>query len=270
MNALVTGASSGIGKAIAIELVENGARVWGTSREPERVEWPIGIRPLKLNIDRPEFVDEAWKLQGIGAIGFDIVVNNAGYGVFGRYAESAFEVWEKQLEAMLSGTLKLCHLVLPELIKRRGCLVNVSSLASEFPVPFMSAYNVAKAGISAFSESLIVETSSSGMHVIDFRPGDIKTDFNRNMVKNLSKNSIGSSLNVNEGCTGKVWRRIEERISKSPEPIEVARKLIKCIQLDKSGTIRAGTFFQATLAPLLSRLVSRKLVRSGNIAYYTK
>lgn len=263
LKALVTGASSGIGKAIALELEAHGARVWGTSRNPDRVEWPSGIRPLRLNIDGPKQVEEAWESQSMDRVGFDIVVNNAGYGVFGRYAETPFEDWEHQLTALLIGTMKLSRLVLPGLIERKGVLVNVSSIAADFPVPYMSAYNVAKAGLSAFTESVLIETSSSGMRSIDFRPGDIKTDFNRNMVRKLGKNT-------NEGCMGKVWRRIEDRISKSPEPKKVAEKLLKCIQRDKSGTIRAGTFFQATLAPLLSRLVSRRLARSGNIAYYTK
>ena len=263
VNALVTGASSGIGKAIAIELVENGAQVWGTSQEPGRIDWQTGVRPLKLSLDRPDYVDEAWESQSMDLIGFDIIVNNAGYGTFGRYEEVPFEVWEKQVQALLTGTMKLCRLALPGLIKRRGCLVNVSSIAADFPVPFMSAYNVSKAGLSAFTESVIIETNSSGMRTIDFRPGDIKTGFNRNIVRNLGKN-------VNEGCMGKVWKRLEARATKSPEPIVVAKKLIKCIQRDKTGTIRAGTFFQATLAPLLSRLVTRNLLRSGNIAYYTK
>ena len=59
VNALVTGASSGIGKAIAIELVENGAQVWGTSQEPGRIEWQTGVKPLKLSLDRPDYVEKA-------------------------------------------------------------------------------------------------------------------------------------------------------------------------------------------------------------------
>lgn len=263
LNALVTGASSGIGRAVAIELANQGAQVWGTSRNPQQIEWPSGIVPLQLNIEGPDLIEEAWQSQSMEGIGFNLIVNNAGYGVFGRYAETLFEDWEKQLNALLIGTMKVCRLALPGLIERKGCLVNVSSIAVDFPVPFMSAYNSSKAGLSAFSESLIIETSSSGMRVIDFRPGDIKTDFNRNMVRNLGKNT-------NEGCMDRVWERIEDRISKSPEPKVVAEKLLKCIRRDKSGTIRAGTFFQANLAPLLSRLVTRRLARSGNIAYYTK
>ncbi len=263
IKALVTGASSGIGRAVAIGLVKRGASVWGTSRDPARVDWPDGVQPLQLSLDRPRLVDEAWGSQSMDALAFDLVVNNAGYGAFGRYLETPFEVWEGQLNALLLGTMKVSRLALPGLIERKGCLVNVSSIAADFPVPFMSAYNVAKAGLSAFTESLVIETSSTGVRVVDFRPGDVKTPFNQNLVRKLGKNT-------NEGCMGKVWRRIEDRVSKSPEPTPVAEKLLRCIQRDQTGTIRAGTFFQAVLAPLLARLVSSSLARSGNIAYYTK
>lgn len=262
-NALITGASSGIGKAIAETLHKGGARVWGTSRNPDELEWPPGIQPLKLNIESPELIEEAWDSQGLEQLGFNIVVNNAGYGVFGRFSESLFEDWERQVSTMLIGTMKLCRLALPGLIERKGCLVNVSSIAVDFPVPYMSGYNAAKAGLSGFTESLIIETSASGMLAIDFRPGDIKTSFNRNMLKKIGKNA-------NEGCVDKVWKRIEERISKSPEPIVAAEKLVRCIQQNQSGTIRAGTFFQSFLAPLLSRLATKNLARAGNVAYYTK
>jgi len=214
-------------------------------------------------LDSPELVEEAWDSQAMGKLELDLVVNNAGFGAFGRYLDTPFNVWESQVNALLLGTMKLSQLALPGLMERKGCLVNVSSIAADFPVPYMSAYNVAKAGLSAFTESVIIETKASGVKVIDLRPGDIKTAFNRNMVRKSGKNA-------NEGCMPRVWRRIEERISKSPEPTLVAEKLLKCIQRDRSGTIRAGTFFQATLAPLLARLVSRSVTRSGNIAYYTK
>lgn len=263
IKALVTGASSGIGRAIAVALVSRGARVWGTSRNPEKVQWPEGVEPLRLSLDSTELVEEAWESQSMDRVEWDLVVNNAGFGGFGRYLDTPFDDWESQVKTLLLGTMKLSHLALPRLIERKGCLVNVSSIAADFPVPYMSAYNVAKSGLSAFTESLIIETKASGVKVIDLRPGDIKTAFNRNIVKKSGKN-------INEGCVPRVWRRIEDRISKSPEPSLVAKKLLKCIQQDRSGTVRAGTFFQASLAPLLVRFVSRNLARSGNIAYYTK
>ena len=127
----------------------------------------------------------------------------------------------------------------------------------------MSGYNASKAGLSAFTESIALETLSSGLKVIDLRPGDINTQFNENMV-------IKRPESENEGCMNRVWSRIEERISRSPRPETVAEKLLKCIRKDKSGVIRAGTVFQACLAPLARRLLPGNLVRSGNLSYYLR
>lgn len=261
--ALVTGASSGIGKALAERLASGGSQVWGTSRNPRAIEWPVGITPLELDLGSSESIEAAWNSQSMDALKFDIVVNNAGFGFFGRFSNAEFDDIEALLDALLIGTMKLCRLAVPGLIERRGYLVNVSSMATDFPVPFMSAYNAAKAGLSGFTESVVIETSASGMKTIDFRPGDICTAFNSNMIRKNSKIP-------NEGCMDRVWKRIEERISKSPDPEVAADKLARCISKDRTGTIRTGTFFQSKLAPLLARLAPNSLVRSGNLAYYTK
>jgi short-subunit dehydrogenase len=261
--ALVTGASSGIGEAIASRFLSEGAEVWGTSRNPASKRFLPGIRPLRLDISRFSQIEADWREQELEAVGFDIVVNNAGSGVFGRFAESDFEDWKSQIEMLLIGTMKVTRLVLPGLIEREGYLVNVSSLAAEFPVPFMSAYNASKAGLSAFTESVILETQPSGMKAIDLRPGDIKTGFNCNMM-------VKSGKIENQGCVNKVWRRIEKRISESPSPDLVADKLCKAIRKDRAGVVRAGTRFQACLAPLLRRFVPAGWTRAGNISYYTE
>jgi len=261
--ALVTGASSGIGAAIAARFLSEGAEVWGTSRNPASQRFLPGIRPLRLDISCVHQIEADWREQELEAIGFDIVINNAGSGVFGRFADSDFGDWKSQIEMLLIGTMTVCRLVLPGLIERKGYLVNVSSLAAEFPVPFMSSYNASKAGLSAFTESVILETQSSGMKAIDLRPGDIKTGFNCNM-------KVKSGKIENQGCMNKVWKRIEKRISDSPSPDLVADKLCKAIRKDRAGIVRAGTPFQAWLAPLLCRFVPASLARAGNISYYTK
>ncbi len=261
--ALVTGASSGIGRAIAEQLRANGAEVWGTSRNPPGEGWPDGVTPLILELGSSDSIEAAWRSQSMDSIGFDIVVNNAGYGAFGRFAEIDFEDWEAQVRALLVGTMKVSRLALPGLVERSGYLVNVSSLAADFPVIFMSGYNAAKAGLSGFTESLVIEFKTSGLKVVDFRPGDIRSSFNANMLQKTGKNP-------EEGCVTRVWRRIEERLSASPEPEFAARKLVACISRDQVGTIRVGTFFQARVAPLLARLAPTSLTRAANVAYYTK
>lgn len=260
---LVTGASRGIGKAIAEALLARGALVWGASRDPGKATWSKGVRPLQLDLGSCSGIEAAWKSQNMEALGFDIVINNAGSGAFGRFDEVDFEVWKAQVAILLLGPMKLSRLALPGLSARGGYLVNVSSLAVEFPIPFMSAYNAAKAGLSAFSESLIIESFGSDLKVIDLQLGDIKTAFNDSIVKEMGKNKIGV-------CADTVWKRIEKRISKSPTPESVVAKLLRCIQGDKIGVIRAGTFFQTALAPLFSRLAPQKLIRMINRSYYGK
>jgi len=261
--ALVTGASKGIGKAIAEALVAQGAVVWGTSRNPENYDWPKGVKPLQLDLSSVASIETAWDSQRMESLEFDIVVNNAGSGAFGRFDNFDFEVWENQIDVLLVGPMSLSRLALPGLRKRKGYLVNVSSLAAEFPIPFMSAYNTAKAGLSAFSESLVIESVGSDLKVLDFQLGDFKTDFNYSVIKKIGKNEIGV-------CAYAVWERIKRRISTSPTPDTAADKLVRCIQKEKRGVIRAGTMFQVRLAPLFSRLIPRNIIRAINISYYVK
>ena len=110
--------------------------------------------------------------------GFDLVINNAGFGAFGAFADTDFSIWEEQLRMMLVNTARLSHVALRGMLaRRRGALVNISSLAAEFPLPYQSAYNMVKSGLSALNESLMFETAGTGVIVIDFRPGDYRTDF---------------------------------------------------------------------------------------------
>ncbi len=261
--ALVTGASRGVGAAIARALMDQGAEVWGTSRDPGQVEWPEGLRPLQLDLGAASRIEQAWNEQRLSDIGFDIVVNNAGSGAFGRFEEMEFEVWESQIQTLLLGVMKLTRLALPDLLERGGYLVNVGSLAAEFPIPFMSAYNAAKAGLSAFTESLVIESLGSDFKIVNLELGDLKTDFNRSVFKKTSKNEIGV-------CADTVWRQIERRIYVSPTPDTAANQLLRCIQKEKIGRIRAGSRFQTIFAPLFSRLAPRNLIRTINISYYGK
>ena len=199
--ALVTGASSGIGKAIALRLLSEEAEVWGTSRDPEAARFVPGIQSVRLDISCVKQIDADWHTQGLDTIDFDIVVNNAG---------AVFLAFPLRLRGLavpsrdsLGGTMKVTRLVLPNLIDRKGYLVNVSSLAAEFPVPFMSAYNASKAGLSAFTESVILESQASGLKAIDLRPGDVRSEFNKNMTVKRGKIE-------DQGCMNKVWRRIEK------------------------------------------------------------
>ena len=259
--AFVTGASSGLGAAFVEMLLADGVRVWGTARDSARLPVRENFSPVTLDLADPlaagkVFLDAAEAAGGA----FDLVINNAGYGIFSQFAAADFAVWQAQLDAMLSATFQLTHVALRQMLARRhGCLVNVSSLAAEFPLPFMSGYNVAKAGLSALSESLIFETRGTGISVIDFRPGDYRTSFNQAMTR--------SSAEPNE-IEARAWQCLETNLQAAPPPARAAADLRRALLRGCSGTVRSGSFFQARLAPLLARLAPLALRRAVLRLYY--
>jgi NAD(P)-dependent dehydrogenase (short-subunit alcohol dehydrogenase family) len=262
--AFVTGSGSGLGRAFADMLLSEGVRVWGTSREPSRLGFASPLfQPVVLDLADADAAAAAFGAAEARAGGaFDLVINNAGYGVFGEFDEVPSAAWEAQIGTMLVATLRLTHLAYSGMRRRgRGCLVNVSSLAAEFPLPFMSAYNVAKAGLSALSESLLFETTGTGVRVIDFRPGDYRTSFNQAMqTQPTSRGSLSR--------TGPVWAVLEANLAAAPEPSRAAADLRRALCSRRRGIVRSGSFFQARLAPLLARLVPASAAREASARYF--
>jgi len=263
-SAFVSGASKGLGRAFARMLLGEGVRVWGSSRDPARLAdlargGPGAFFPVALDLADRAGAVRAFSEAAAGAgQGFDLVINNAGYGVFGDFAGLESSVWSAQLGDMLGTVVELSHAAFRSMRGRnRGCLVHVSSIAAEFPIPFMSGYNVAKAGLSALSESLMLESRGSGITVIDFRPGDYQTDFNRAMQTD---------------CPSEAARRaraaLEAVFATSPAPERAALDLRRALLANRSGVVRSGSLFQARIAPLLARLGPASWVRRGIARYY--
>jgi uncharacterized protein len=265
--ALVTGASTGLGRAFTDMLLDEGVRVWGTGRDPARLPVRADFTPVALDLDADASVEAAFQLAEDAAGGLDLVVNGAGYGLYGPFAERAFADWRRQLEAMFIRTLQLSHLALRGMFaRRRGALVNVTSLAVEFPLPFMSGYNAAKAGLSAFSESLMVEVAGTGIIVIDFRPGDYRTGFHQAMQ--ATSDTLPPSASPPTPRVQHAWTRLEANLRSAPPPARAARDLRRALRRRRSGTVRSGTFLQARLAPWLTRLAPAWLHRAVTARYF--
>ncbi len=266
--ALVTGVSSGLGHAFAEMLLREGVAVWGTARCLDRLgtlSALTGFTPLVLDLTQGDRLEPTFSTAAKQAGGsFDLVVNNAGYGVFGAFAATPFEVWRAQIDSVLTGTVQLSHLAVRSMIARnQGCLVNVSSVAVVYPLPFMSGYNVAKAGVSALCESLIFETRGSDVTVIDFRPGDYRTAFNQSMHSTSAAGSPASGQRFT-----RAWETLEANLAAGPDPSRAARDLRKALQRGKSGTVYSGSFFQVKLALLFSRLAPSSLRRAIAARYF--
>ena len=258
--AFITGASTGLGRAFAEMLLAEGVRVWGTSRDATRLTAISGLVPVTLDLRDGPTALKVFQDADRAAGGFDLVVNNAGFGVFAEFTGAEFSLWEEQLQVMLINPARLAHAALPGMLARnRGALVNISSLAAEFPLPFQSAYNVVKSGLSALSESLIIETAGTGVVVLDVRPGDYRTDI---------EGSVRHPQKSPPPRMQRAWAAFEKMMHAAPPPAHAAAELRRALLRRHSGTVRVGPFFQAQAAPFLARFGSLALRRRAQARYF--
>ncbi len=263
--ALVTGASTGLGQAFADMLVAEGVQVWGTARDLARVPDRPGFRGVALDLADGAAAARAFGTAEQAAGGFDVVVNNAGFGAFGSYAHTDFAVWEEQFRVMLVNTALLSQLALRGMLTRqRGALVNISSIAGEFGMPYQAVYNSVKAGLSALNESLMYEVKGTGVSVIDFRPGDYRTDF-EGSVRRPEQPGLDP---LNAGRMARAWATFEAMMRTGPSPAGAADDLRRALARGRSGTVRTGRFFQAVVAPFLGRFGSLRLKRRIQEIYF--
>jgi len=257
--ALVTGASAGLGLAFARMLRDEGLKVWGASRNPVASAKAEGWQPVVLNLLEPGSIDAAIA-QVRREVGVpDILVNNAGAGVFAGFAYFPPDEISRQLQLMLEGPMVLTRAFWPEMLARKsGAVVNVASLAAEFPLPGLSIYTAAKAGLSGFSRALMIESAKSGVQVLDFQPGDYKTDFNKSVVRPSS----------GEAWEARAWERFEELLENGPLPVRAAEDLRRALARGRSGTVTSGDWFQTHAASFAQWLGGRALMRRLIGKYY--
>jgi short-subunit dehydrogenase len=263
--AFVTGASTGLGRAFTEMLLADGVRVWGTSREASRLA-EFGARhgtlftPVALDLRDGAAAEKKFLEASAAAGSFDLVINNAGYGVFGQFAATEFDQWREQMEVMLINTAWLSHAALRGMLaKNHGALVNISSLAAEFPLPFQSAYNVVKSGLTALNESLMFETAGTGVVILDVRPGDYRTDF---------ETSVRRPPGATTPRMTRAWNAFAAMMRTGPDPADAAADLRRALLRRRSGTVRTGRFFQAVVAPFIARLGSLPLKREIQARYH--
>ena len=181
--ALITGGSKGIGFAIAEALVSQGARVMITGRNAadlERAQARLGPRALSVSADArlAEEVERAVQATVDGHGGLDVLVNNAGIGIFKNAADMSPAEWQSIIDTNLSGVFYYCHAAIPHLRRRGGgWIVNISSLAGKNPFTGGAAYCASKAGLNAFSEALMQEVRYDNIRVTYVMPGSVATGF---------------------------------------------------------------------------------------------
>jgi NAD(P)-dependent dehydrogenase (short-subunit alcohol dehydrogenase family) len=263
-NIFLTGASSGIGRATAELLTRQGHFVWGTSRRRDRLQGAPGFHPLEMTLEDPASVQDAWSeaLRQAGHI--DVVIQNAGAGIFGSIEEVTREEARNQWRILVNGPLQLLQLAAAHLRDRRaGVIIGVSSLAAEMPMPFSAHYSAGKAAFSALLAGLAMELQPFGVQVVDLRPGDIRTAFNDQLPRTLPDRSPYLPWAT------RAWRECARLMIEAPPPERVARAILRLVRQEKLPRVkRVGTFFQAALGPLGVRLLPQRWLLDSIRRYY--
>ncbi len=175
---LVTGASSGIGAAIAKRLAGEGHTVFGTSRKAGAAPPGDGVRILVMDVRSDDSVAQAVAQVMAAAGRIDVVVNNAGFGLAGAIEDTKPDDMRRQLDTNLLGALRVCQAVLPAMrAQGSGRIVQITSLGARVGIPFQGAYCASKFALEGMSEALSIEVKPFGIDVVMIEPGDTNSNF---------------------------------------------------------------------------------------------
>ena len=177
---LLTGCSSGIGRASALALAARGHRVFATARKKDDLAAleRDGLTALPLDVTDPATIAAAVEAVLSRAGRLDVLVNNAGYPQYGSVEEVTLAQWRAQFDVNLFGTLAVTQAVLPAMRKQQsGRIINVSSVAGKLGIPFAAPYCASKHALEAMSDALRVEVSPFGIRVVLIEPGPVETRF---------------------------------------------------------------------------------------------
>ncbi len=234
--ALVTGVSSGLGRGLTEMLLAEGIRVWGTARRTEAIAPFVstGFELVVLDLEDTAGARAAVRRAEAVAGGvFDLVILNAGHGLFAPFAAAEWRGWELQLQALIVTNAGLAHQLTPAMVaRRRGCLVVVTGPSGEF----QTGLTVAQSALSGLALSLMDELTSFGVRVMEFRCDWMHTDFLKHMP--------AARLTVPEVDDERMkleWARLRRNVETASGPGKSIGKLRQALEKSTaSGVLNAG------------------------------
>lgn len=263
---LITGASSGIGKAIGETLASRGYKVYGTSRNaiPDDYNEIISpndnsngfLRLIQLDVCSEESVEKAVKLVILKEGRIDILINNAGIGIAGSVEDTTVQESFKQFDTNFFGVLRMCRNVIPFMRNiKKGLIINISSVAGLIAIPFQSMYSSSKYAVEALTEALRIEVKPFGINVSMVEPGDTKTGF-------TDKRIYAEGANKDSAYNEKFQKSINAMVKSElngPGPDKIVQAVIRIISM-KNPPIRITAGFSYKVIVFLKRILPARFV----------
>jgi NAD(P)-dependent dehydrogenase (short-subunit alcohol dehydrogenase family) len=260
---LVTGASSGLGHAIATALAAKNYRVFGTVRSARSGDLgPFSTLPLDVTQDESVAACIAAIIRAAGRI--DAVVNNAGCGIAGAIEDTTAAEALSQFQTNFFGTHRVCRAVLPHLrAQRAGVVINMSSLAGRIPLPFQGFYSATKFAIEAYTEALRMEVRPFGISVSMIEPGDFATSFTAN--RRMTKESVPASPYYEPAVRAIATMARDEQANQDLSPVIDAVETIlesrrPALRYPRASAVQRT--FNA-LRPFLPQTIAESLIRNA-------
>jgi len=234
--ALITGASSGIGKETAKLLVKSGYTVYGAARRIKKMDdlKEVGVKLLAMDV-----TDEESMVAGINKIlqnekRIDILINNAGYGSFGALEDVPIAEAKYQFDVNIFGLARLTQLVLPAMRKQcSGKIINISSMGGKFGEPHGAWYHATKFAVEGLSDCLRMELKQFGIDVIIIEPGAISTEWNTIAKDNLLKVSGNTAY---KELAHKHVKMLAGTYKRGSNPTVIAKTILKAVNATKPKT----------------------------------
>ncbi|MEM8963262.1 MAG: oxidoreductase [Acidobacteriota bacterium] len=236
--ALITGASSGIGKATAKTLLDAGHTVYVAARRREKMHdlEASGAISLSMDITREEDIVAVVERIENDHGGVDILVNNAGFGMYGAMEDTTIDDARYQFEVNIFGLARLTQLALPSMrAKKAGKIVNISSMGGKMYTPLGSWYHATKHALEGWSDCLRLELAPFGIDVIVIEPGAIRTEFGDVMVGPMLERSGDSAYSDLAHKVATATRKAYESGGASP-PSLIAKTILEAVRARRPKT----------------------------------
>lgn len=251
---IITGGSSGIGKACASLFAEKGYKVYELSRHGESSK---DIKHIDCDVTQPDDCRRAVKQAFEESGHIDLVVNNAGMGISGAIEFTKTEDIKRQMDVNFFGSINVTQAVLPYMRKaRNGRIIFVSSLAGIFALPFQAFYSASKSAVVSFAMALRNEVRPFGISVSCMMPGDVKTGFTASRMKNTEGDNIYLSMNRSVSS-------MEHDESTGIAPSLIAKKICSIAQYKSpKATYTVGLIYHLfmLLAKILPLTIANRIV----------
>lgn len=235
---LITGASSGMGKESAKELIKQGHIVYTAARRIEQMQdlKQLGGHPIEMDVtnekDIQRVVDHIINKESK----IDVLWNNAGYGLFGSVEDVPLEEAKRQFEVNVFGLAALTQKIVPYMRKANsGTIINTSSMGGKLYTPMGAWYHASKHAVEGFSDCLRIELKDFNVNVVVLEPGIIKTEWADIMIQNISRFSLNSAYSALTNKLIQASKKMYEK-GQGSKPDVIAKTILKIVNTKKPKT----------------------------------